>query len=54
MVDCLSAAYKEGGVRGLFRGAGARGKFDISFRCNITSHSLNLMMVIADIIFFVQ
>lgn len=24
MVDCLSAAYKEGGVRGLFRGAGAR------------------------------
>ncbi|KAL7534045.1 hypothetical protein ACHAWF_004701 [Thalassiosira exigua] len=24
MADCLSAAYKEGGVRGLFRGAGAR------------------------------
>lgn len=24
MVDCLRSAYKEGGVRGLFRGAGAR------------------------------
>mmetsp|Transcript_19477 Transcript_19477/g.40774 ORF Transcript_19477/g.40774 Transcript_19477/m.40774 type:complete len:369 (+) Transcript_19477:143-1249(+) len=24
MVDCLQSAYKEGGVRGLFRGAGAR------------------------------